>query len=118
MVTVIVAATACAQSSPERWTDPATQIQFVLVPAWKFVRGSPANEPGHQQRVRLTQAFYLSIHEVSRRQWNIVMPTARLGAPDRDADTPIVNVSWFEANGRCVSRGDTDALRDGIDSVD
>ncbi len=64
--------------------------------------GSPPDEPGHQQdearhRVRMTKAFYVSAHEVNRRNWNAVMPATPLGAADSDVDVPMVNVSWFEA---------------------
>jgi formylglycine-generating enzyme required for sulfatase activity len=91
----------CSGRSPQHWVHSATNIRFGLVPAGEFVMGSPADEPGHQpdeqqHRVRLTHAFYISIHEVTRRQWSAVMPVEPIGISEGDRESPVVNVSWLE----------------------
>ena len=77
-----------------------TGMEFVRIPAGEFVMGSPADEPGHQDnetlhRVRLSKPFYLTVTEVTRRQWDAMMPSANVST---DPDLPIVNVNWFELN--------------------
>jgi formylglycine-generating enzyme required for sulfatase activity len=91
---------ACADPPPERWTEPMTGMEFVRIPAGEFVMGSPSDEPGHQDneaqhRVRLTKAFYLTVTEVTRRQWDAMMPSAGVSS---DPDLPVVNVNWNEVN--------------------
>jgi formylglycine-generating enzyme required for sulfatase activity len=99
-----IAAVGCASppAAPTGWTEPTTGLAFVLIPAGEFTMGSPASEPGHQaderlHRVRLSTPFYLSTHEVTRRQWDALMSSTSPVAADPPADTPIVNVNWFEA---------------------
>jgi formylglycine-generating enzyme required for sulfatase activity len=91
---------ACGDSPPERWTEPMTGMEFVRIPAGEFVMGSPAEEPGHQDnetrhRVRLTRPFYLTITEVTRRQWDAMIPSTD---DSPDPDLPVVNVNWIEVN--------------------
>jgi formylglycine-generating enzyme required for sulfatase activity len=93
LVGLVVACASCSDSSPQRWIHSATNITFVLVPAGEFVMGSPAHEPGHQpdelqHRVRLTHAFYISIHEVTRRQWSAMMPVEPIGISEGDCESP------------------------------
>ena len=88
-------------STPQHWVHPASNITFALLPAGEFVMGSPDSEAGHlpdetRHRVRVSRPFYLSIHEVTRRQWTTVMPVEPLGISDGSEDSPVVNVNWFE----------------------
>ena len=75
-------------------------MEFVLLPAGDFVAGSPLTEPGHQADetlypVRVSRPFYMTMFEVTRRQWNAIMePQAPLGD---DGELPMINVNWFEA---------------------
>ncbi len=99
-----IAIAACDAAPPARWTELTTGLEFVRIPAGSFVMGSPGDEPGRQDdelphTVRLTRAFDLSAREVSRRQWDAVMPLPPLGAASEDVEAPVVNVSWFEAQG-------------------
>ena len=99
-VSLVIVLAGCASEPPARWIDPATQIEFALVPAGDFVAGSPSTEPGHQDDeqlypVRVANRFYVSVFEVTRGQWHRVMqsePTAIA-----DADLPVVDISWFDA---------------------
>jgi formylglycine-generating enzyme required for sulfatase activity len=79
----------------------ASNITFVLVPAGEYVMGSPDSEAGHRpdetrHRVRVSRPFYISIHEITRRQWTRVMPVEPMGISAGGQDSPVVNVSWFE----------------------
>jgi len=65
--------------------------------------GSPDSEAGHQpdetrHRVRVSRPFYISIHEITRRQWTTVMPVEPIGISAGGQDSPVVNVSWFEVS--------------------
>ena len=77
------------------WHSPTTGMEFVLIPAGKFMMGSDSGEsngkPVHE--VRISKAFYLGKHEVTQGQWQKVMgnnPSIFKG----DAILPVENVSW------------------------
>jgi formylglycine-generating enzyme required for sulfatase activity len=77
-------------------------MEFALVPAGDFVAGSPTTEAGHQQDevlypVRMARPFYVATHEVTAREWALVMQP---NAPPLDAAAaalPVVNVTWHDA---------------------
>jgi formylglycine-generating enzyme required for sulfatase activity len=63
---------------PERWIEPITGIDFVLIRPAAFVMGTPATEAFReaqevQHEVRLTRPFYLATHEVTQSQWTRMM---------------------------------------------
>lgn len=94
--------TGCADAPPPRWTEPVTNMEFALVPAGNFVAGSPTTEAGHQDDevlypVRIAQPFYVATHEVTSREWAVVMHPSEPPPDDASARLPIVNVSWNEA---------------------
>jgi len=103
------------------WTDPATGIEFVWIPAGKFMMGQTESEkqwliatagemrykasflkelPRHE--VRITQGFWLSKYEVTQGQWVAVMDgqnpafftEAKVGQDWRNH--PVEQVSWDE----------------------
>jgi sulfatase modifying factor 1 len=92
---------ACARSTtPARWIEPATGIEFVLLPAGDLLAGSPSSEPGHQDdetqhRVRVDRPFYMATHEVTREQWAKVM-NGGVVAPE-EKRLPQVNINWYDA---------------------
>ena len=52
------------------------KLEMVLIPAGKFMMGSPKKEEGHydrQHEVTLTKSFYLGKYEVTQEQWEAVM---------------------------------------------
>jgi formylglycine-generating enzyme required for sulfatase activity len=73
-------------------------MKFVLIPAGKFLMGSPEEEPGRsedegpQHLVTLTNAFYLGVTEVTQRQWQTVMGDNP--SRFRGSDQPVEDVSW------------------------
>jgi formylglycine-generating enzyme required for sulfatase activity len=73
------------------------KLEMVLIPAGKFLMGSPTTEVGRnkdetQHEVTLTKPYYLGKHEVTQDQWQAVMgnnPSSIKGPR-----LPVTNVSW------------------------
>jgi formylglycine-generating enzyme required for sulfatase activity len=73
------------------------KLQMILIPAGKFMMGSPVSEKGRggdetQHEVVLTKSFYMGKYEVTQEQWEAVMrnnPSSRKGAK-----FPLTDVSW------------------------
>ena len=77
------------------------KLEMVLIPAGKFVMGSPLDEKERskyevQHEVSLTKPFYIGKYEVTQEQGNAVMggnPSYKKGAK-----LPVTNVSWNDCN--------------------
>ncbi len=99
-----LAVTACGPASdealPRFWTEPTTQMEFVLVPAGDFSMGlikGPADvraAPGHQ--VRLARSYYLGRFEVTQAQWSQVMGENPSQTTECGLDCPVETVSWYD----------------------
>jgi formylglycine-generating enzyme required for sulfatase activity len=77
-------------------------MKFVLIPAGKFMMGSPIDEPERdddekQHEVKITKPFYLQITEVSQAQWEKVMGNNPSHFKDCGDDCPVERVSWDDA---------------------
>jgi formylglycine-generating enzyme required for sulfatase activity len=73
------------------------KLEMVLVPAGKFMMGSPASEVGReknetQHEVTLTKPFYMGKYEVTQEQWESVM--VKNPSDTKGAKLPVTNVSW------------------------
>jgi len=76
----------------------AIEKEMVLIPAGKFMMGSPASEKGRnddekQHEVALTKPYYMGKYEVTQEQWESVMgnnPSSR----NKGAKFPVTDVSW------------------------
>mgnify|MGYP002629817557 CR=1 FL=1 len=71
--------------------------EMVLIPAGKFVMGSPASEKGRrddetQHEVILTKPFYMGKYEVTQEQWEVVM--GNNPSNTKGAKFPVTVVSW------------------------
>ena len=73
------------------------KLEMVLIPAGKFMMGSPTTEVGRnnnetQHEVKITQSYYLGKYEVTQEQWEEVMG----GNPSftKGAKLPVTMVSW------------------------
>ena len=85
-------------------------MKLALIPAGKFLMGSPASEPGRendegpQHEVTITKAFYMGIYGVTQAQWRAVMDTEPwTGKPDArpDPTNAASYISWDDASEFC-----------------
>ena len=86
------------------WIAEPLGLRFRHAPAGEFFMGSPETEPGRTpdevwHKVKLSQSFWMSETEITRRQWALVMGEGSVEDPsDECGDTcPMTGVSWFEA---------------------
>ena len=86
-------------SGKEEITDLGkdVKLEMILIPAGKFVMGSPASEKGRskdetQHEVTLTKPFYMGKYEVTQEQWEAVMVNNR--SFYRGPKLPVTSVSW------------------------
>ena len=73
------------------------KLEMILIPAGKFVMGSPASEKEHrinetQHEVTITKPFYMGKYEVTQEQWEAVMVNNR--SFYRGPKLPVTSVSW------------------------
>ena len=88
------------QSKTEKETEAivaALEKEMVLIPAGKFVMGSPESEKGRlnsetQHEVTLTKPFYMGKYEVTQEQWESVMVNNL--SFYRGPKLPVTDVSW------------------------
>jgi formylglycine-generating enzyme required for sulfatase activity len=85
-------------------------ISLALLPVGTFKMGSPPTEAergddeGPQHEVTMTKPFYVAIHAVTQRQYELVMnqnPSYFQGSKGGGPDFPVENVSWHEAEEFC-----------------
>lgn len=85
---------------PERFVHPTTGIVLVRLPAGRYVRGSPPDEPRRDtdeaQREVEVGEFWLGETEVTVGQWELVMG-ADFDAPALDPSLPASNLTWYQA---------------------
>ena len=75
------------------------KLEMLLIPAGKFLMGSPATEKGRytnetQHEVTLTKPFYMGKNEVTQEQWQALM--GNNPSRNKGAKLPVTNVSWNE----------------------
>lgn len=74
-------------------------LRFVRIPAGDFQMGSPSGQENEQpvREVEISDAFYMSVHEVTQRQWEILMDEnpSQFSDPYR----PVEQVSWRDVQG-------------------
>ena len=74
-------------------------LKMALVPAGKFMMGSPGSEKGRsdgetQHEVTLTEPYYIGIYAVTQEQWEVVMGDNPSASITRGAKLPVTLVSW------------------------
>ena len=94
-------------AGPGHWPETVldlgnnVKMRLVLIPAGKFMMGSPATEAGRgsdegpQHEVTISKPFYMGVLEVTQEQYEAVMgvnPSSFKGAKN-----PVENVSWDDA---------------------
>ena len=73
------------------------KLEMVLIPAGKFIMGSPGAEVGRrenetQHEVTLTKPFYMGKYEVTQEQWQVIMGSNP--SETKGARFPVNKVSW------------------------
>ena len=73
------------------------KLEMMLIPAGKFVMGSPKKEVGRygdetQHEVTLTKPFYMGKYEVTQEQWESVM--GNNPSDTKGTNLPVTDVSW------------------------
>jgi formylglycine-generating enzyme required for sulfatase activity len=85
-------------------------MKLTLIPAGKFMMGSPKTELGHeyneglQHEVQISDPFYMGFCEVTQAQWRAVMGTAPWGgkAAVRAGDNNAAShINWHDADKFC-----------------
>jgi formylglycine-generating enzyme required for sulfatase activity len=77
-------------------------LEMVLIPAGKFMMGSPASENGRnnnetQHEVTLTKPYYMGKYEITQEQWEGVMGDNP--SSTKSAKLPVTGVSWKDCQG-------------------
>ena len=75
------------------------KLDMVLIPAGKFMMGSPASEKRRnadetQHEVTLTKPYYMGKYEVTQEQWENVIMGNNPSSRNKGAKLPVTNVSW------------------------
>ncbi len=76
-------------------------MEFVLVPAGRFMMGSPSDEPHRDSseklhQVIITKPFYLQSTEVTLKQWRSLMGKRLFGRRWGSGNLPVTRVSWYD----------------------
>ena len=94
----------------ERRSDPLTGMSFVFLPGGQFDMGTPLSEPQREpqetlHRVTITRGFYIATHEVTQREWGIVMGSHPSHFTACSPDCPVEAVTLFDVE-RLIARLD------------
>jgi formylglycine-generating enzyme required for sulfatase activity len=101
VLTITAATAACHSTSFETWTEPTTGIEFVRIPAGRFVMGSPLEEPQReaqevQHPVTISRPFWMGKFEVTQLQWQTVMGANPSWFRESGAQVPVERVSYHD----------------------
>ncbi|MBE2295767.1 MAG: SUMF1/EgtB/PvdO family nonheme iron enzyme [Phycisphaerales bacterium] len=85
---------------------------MVIIPAGRFLMGSPSDEPGRQDsegpqhEIRIAQSFALSVYAVTFDDYDRYCDATEQAKPeDRGwgrGNRPVINVSWHDAQAYCA----------------
>ncbi len=97
------------------WFENDQKMRFVLIPPGEFQMGTNKDDDDYQSDewqhgVKLTKAFYMSIHEVTNGQFRRFRAdhdseSAEGGPTLNGDDQPVVRVSWEDADEFCAWLG-------------
>jgi len=83
----------------DEWSDPATGMVFVWIPAGRFIMGSNtthiAEYPAHE--VEISHGFWLGKYPVTQAEWQRLMGANPSHFSQFGSDWPVEQVSWMDA---------------------
>ena len=87
-----------ARLAGSSWQSPLG-MEFVWVPAGRFVMGSPESEEGRydderQHEVRISRGYWMGRYEVTQGEWKAVMGESPSFFSECGARCPVDSVSW------------------------
>ena len=101
-------------------TSKSTGMKLTLIPAGTFTMGSPATEAerltneGPQHSVKISQAFYMGVYEVTQGEYESVTGTNPSSfstvSGQNTSKFPVEGVSWFDAIEFCNKLSVKDSL--------
>ena len=100
----VPAAPGSARATREQeWRSPLG-IEFVWIPAGRFVMGAPEGEEGRidnevQHEVRISRGFWMGKYPVTQGEWTAVMGENPARFEKRGPRCPVESVSWDHAQG-------------------
>ena len=86
------------QEISKNFTSPSTGMELVLIPAGKFMMGSPSgdqdryDDEGPAHEVIIKNPFYVGKYPVTQKQWEKIMGSNP--SKFRGEDRPVESVSW------------------------
>ena len=91
----------CTPDLPEKYIEPHTKMEFVLIKAGNFIMGTPPSEAGqhkmdHYHKVELTKPFYMGEYEVTQEQWQHIMHSTPSHFSALGDSFPVENINWYE----------------------
>lgn len=103
-----------AQPAPEKVITNSIDMKLTLIPAGKFVMGSPAGESERdaeevQHEVTITKPFYMGVHEVTQAQFQKLM--GKNNSHHKGPDLPAEQVRFPEAEIFCKRLSELEAER-------
>jgi formylglycine-generating enzyme required for sulfatase activity len=87
-----------SEEIPKTFISPSNGMEFVLIPAGKFMMGSPSGEKGRYDyegpahEVTIKNSFYIGKYPVTQKQWEKVMGSNPSNFKGKDR--PVESVSW------------------------
>lgn len=92
---------ALGSDTRESRSDPLTGMPFVLIPAGVFEMGTPETEPQRESQetlhqVTITRPFYLSVHEVTQREWRMMMGSNPSHFSACGPDCPVEQITFYD----------------------
>jgi formylglycine-generating enzyme required for sulfatase activity len=88
----------CGEVISPGYNSPSTYMEFVLIPAGKFMMGSPSYEKGRYNsegpvhEVMIKDSFYMSKCSVTQKHWEKIM--GNNPSKFKGEDLPVESVSW------------------------
>jgi formylglycine-generating enzyme len=103
---LVASPTALRAQDDDKTLANSIGMKLALIPAGKFVMGSPATEAERDSEelpheVTISKPFYMGVHEVTQRQWEKILGKNPSFFKQANSDYPLEQVRWTEAADFC-----------------